>query len=121
MNGIVDGKVSVPDMLGFSPVQGSEGAQFPGVLHHTLRARPLVRIPFTEFSTLNRVARTAGIIDKTGCEELASVLKGGRVANEAPRLSVDLDRQRKVNKDSSQVCNDSPYRFHLDNILTRQV
>ena len=69
-------------------------------LHNGRRIGPLMYIFFAELSTLNQIARIGGVVDQTGGEELASVLKGGRIVDESSEVSADLDCARK----STRVC-----------------
>jgi len=69
-------------------------------LYNGRRIGPFMHIFFAELSTLNQIARIGGVVDQTGSEELASVLKGGRIMNESSEVSADLGCARK----STRIC-----------------
>lgn len=62
-----------------------------GVLYNTCRIGPLVRVFFEQLVAFHRVTRVTGVIDEAGGEEFALILEGGRVKNEVPQVSVDLN------------------------------
>ena len=61
------------------------------------------------------------VFDQAGGEELALILKRWRIANQLLELSTDLDNASE--SQHRNVCdgNHPSYRFHLKEILARQV
>jgi len=85
-------KVSITEIPGVSPIHGFEWRQFLGARYRVWFTGPLARILFTQSATFGQVTRTTGIINQADGKELALVLKGWGVTNEASNVSVDLDR-----------------------------
>ena len=54
-------------------------------------------------STLSEVARNGRVIDQTGSEELASVLKDGRIATNISEVSTDLCQISRVKTASNEL------------------
>ena len=48
-------------------------------------------VHFKQLSAFRQIARITGVNDQTGSEEVAHVLKDGRVTNDVLELSVDLE------------------------------
>ena len=90
-------------------------------LDHPARVGPFAFVLLEQFSTLSEIVGAAGVFDEASRKEFAFVLKHWRIANQILELSTDLvhamESQRRIMWDSSNT----PYRFHLDDILTRQV
>jgi len=90
--------------------------QLVNALHRAPCIRPLVYVFLVCFLTLSEIARNGRVIDQTGSEELASVLKGGRMTN-IPEVPTDLRQISRVKTIPHGIGNNSTYRFHLDDIL----
>jgi hypothetical protein len=73
------------------------------------------------FPALSGIARNGRVIDQASGEEVASILKGGRIAKNIQETSADLRQISRVNTASHRVENNSPYRFHPDDILAGSV